>query len=309
MTAITSTGMFPASGRYSKSDDSVSMVPGVVAGVVIAVIAFTLSFDALRLLFVACGVNPTLSWGGPVCVDGSIMLCTWAVWGFKKGRVRGVWYPWLGFVLFSCCSIIGNALHAYLTAGGGLPSWVPPVVMSIPPVALMYSTHLIVIIAGDRYDKRRMPLGEPVPLKTGLDVSTVADAPSEGSGKVSSMSSLDAVMEAPTSDDDDSVRPVDDAGDAGTDVDGGAEPAFAQSTVMEPQRLVEPVPATDAPMPDVNQPVQDSDEDLPDVVRSDASAPAPSPVGQETAVMQAVACTPVGSRHVPTVPWDQGNLF
>ena len=30
---------------------------------------------------------------------------------------------------------------------------VPPVIMSIPPVALLYATHLIVIIAGDRLDK------------------------------------------------------------------------------------------------------------------------------------------------------------
>lgn len=68
-----------------------------------------LSFDALRLVFVACGINPYLSWGGPVCVDGTILLCTWATWGFKKGHIRGSAYPWVGLVLFSSFSIAGNA--------------------------------------------------------------------------------------------------------------------------------------------------------------------------------------------------------
>ncbi len=132
---------------------SVSMWPGIAAGTVIGVIAFVLSFDALRLVFVACGINPWLSWGGPVCVDGTILLCTWATWGFRKAHIRGAWYPWLGLVLFSGFSIAGNALHAMLGTGVTLPAWVPPLIMSIPPIALLYATHLIVIIAGDRLDK------------------------------------------------------------------------------------------------------------------------------------------------------------
>lgn len=133
--------------------ESVSMLPGVTVGVMIAVIAFVLSFDALRLVFVSSGINPLLSWGGPLCVDGTILLCTWATWGFKKGHIRGSAYPWVGLVLFSGFSIAGNALHAMINTGFRLPSWVPPVIMSIPPVALLYATHLIVIIAGDRLDK------------------------------------------------------------------------------------------------------------------------------------------------------------
>lgn len=132
---------------------SVKMWPGITAGIIIGLIAFILSFDALRLVFVACGINPLLSWGGPVCVDGTILLCTWATWGFKKGHIRGSAYPWIGLVLFSSFSIAGNALHAMLNTGFTLPAWVPPAIMSIPPVALLYSTHLIVIIAGDRLDK------------------------------------------------------------------------------------------------------------------------------------------------------------
>ena len=132
---------------------SVRMWPGITAGLVIGLIAFILSFDALRLVFVSCGINPYLSWGGPVCVDGTILLCTWATWGFKKGHIRGGWYPWAGLVLFSGCSIGGNALHALINNGLELPAWAPATIMSIPPVAMLYATHLIVIIAGDRLDK------------------------------------------------------------------------------------------------------------------------------------------------------------
>ena len=147
---------------------TVSMWPGIAAGTVIGVIAFVLSFDALRLVFVSCGINPWLSWGGPVCVDGKILLCTWATWGFRKAHIRGAWYPWLGLVLFSLFSIAGNALHAVLSTGVSLPAWVPPLIMSIPPIALLYATHLIVIIAGDRLDKTTRTSAPPADMESAM---------------------------------------------------------------------------------------------------------------------------------------------
>lgn len=177
--------------KYTKDEEekaersSVKMWPGITAGIIIGLIAFVLSFDALRLVFVSCGINPWLSWGGPVCVDGTILLCTWATWGFKKGHIRGSAYPWVGLVLFSGFSIAGNALHAMINTGFRLPSWVPPVIMSIPPVALLYATHLIVIIAGDRLDKintfspttdaTRVP--EAAPRETRMPVEPVKAQP------------------------------------------------------------------------------------------------------------------------------------
>ncbi len=174
--------------KYTKDEEekaersSVKMWPGITAGIIIGLIAFVLSFDALRLVFVSCGINPWLSWGGPVCVDGTILLCTWATWGFKKGHIRGSAYPWVGLVLFSGFSIAGNALHAMISTGFRLPSWVPPVIMSIPPVALLYATHLIVIIAGDRLDKintatdaTRVP--EAAPRETRVPVEPVKAQP------------------------------------------------------------------------------------------------------------------------------------
>ena len=174
----------PETGRTS-----VRMWPGITAGLVIGLIAFILSFDALRLVFVSCGINPYLSWGGPVCVDGTILLCTWATWGFKKGHIRGGWYPWAGLVLFSGCSIGGNALHALINNGLELPAWAPATIMSIPPVAMLYATHLIVIIAGDRLDKVNALIGrtlddtetktptEPMTASTAEPLTAPASAP------------------------------------------------------------------------------------------------------------------------------------
>lgn len=160
-------------------NSSVSMWPGIAAGTVIGVIAFVLSFDALRLVFVACGINPWLSWGGPVCVDGTILLCTWATWGFRKAHIRGAWYPWLGLVLFSGFSIAGNALHAVLSTGVTLPAWVPPLIMSIPPIALLYATHLIVIIAGDRLDKTTRTTAPSTGLEPAMSAETVTGVETE----------------------------------------------------------------------------------------------------------------------------------
>lgn len=69
-----------------------------------------------------------------------------------------------------------------INTGFRLPSWVPPVIMSIPPVALLYATHLIVIIAGDRLDKintatdaTRVP--EAAPRETRVPVEPVKAQP------------------------------------------------------------------------------------------------------------------------------------
>lgn len=47
--------------------DTVRLWPGVMLGLLLAGIAFALSFDALRVVFAQSGTNPVLSWGGP-CV-------------------------------------------------------------------------------------------------------------------------------------------------------------------------------------------------------------------------------------------------
>lgn len=133
------------------------MWPGVTVAVVLALLAFIISFDALRAVGLACGINAALAWMFPIIIDGSTLAFTWAAWAFKTRRM-GTLYPWLMLVLFSVISLIGNALHAHPVMVNGmlLPDWVPPVIMTVPPVALLATTHMIVLAAGRTFDRQAM---------------------------------------------------------------------------------------------------------------------------------------------------------
>ena len=100
------------------------MWPGVTVAVVLALLAFIISFDALRAVGLACGINAALAWMFPIIIDGSTLAFTWAAWAFKTRRM-GTLYPWLMLVLFSVISLIGNALHAHPVMVNGmlLPDW------------------------------------------------------------------------------------------------------------------------------------------------------------------------------------------
>ncbi|VUX35570.1 Uncharacterised protein [Bifidobacterium longum subsp. infantis] len=136
------------------------MWPGVTVAVVLALLAFIISFDALRAVGLACGINVSLAWMFPIIIDGSTLAFTWAAWAFKTRRM-GTLYPWLMLVLFSVISLIGNALHAHPVMVNGmlLPDWVPPVIMTVPPVALLATTHMIVLAAGRTFDRQAIARG------------------------------------------------------------------------------------------------------------------------------------------------------
>ena len=113
--------------------------------VAIALMAFILSFDALRTLAVACGVQPGLSWMFPLIIDAPVLAFTWATWVFKT-RGLGQAYPWAMLLVFSAVSLVGNALHAHPVETNGLllPDWGASLLMTMPPVALLATSHMIV---------------------------------------------------------------------------------------------------------------------------------------------------------------------
>ena len=163
--------------------------PGLTLACLLAVLAFVLSFDALRIVALACGVQPALAWMFPLIVDGSTLAFTWTTWAFRT-RGMGTWYPWLMLVLFSVVSLIGNALHAHPVQVNNmlLPDWVPPLVMTMPPIALLTTTHMIVMAAGRTFDAldetEVVAAGEPDgetsdPPNTGDDPVGDASEPSE----------------------------------------------------------------------------------------------------------------------------------
>lgn len=143
--------------------------PGLMLAALLAVLAFVISFDALRTVGLACGINPRLSWMFPLIVDGSTLMFTWATWAFKTRGIR-TGYPWAMLVMFSVCSLIGNALHAHAVRVNGmlLPDWVPPLVMTMPPVALLAATHMMVTAAGRTFDDR-IAMDEPDKPSSDLD--------------------------------------------------------------------------------------------------------------------------------------------
>lgn len=127
--------------------------PLMALTVAIALMAFILSFDALRTLAVACGVQPGLSWMFPLIIDAPVLAFTWATWVFKT-RGLGQAYPWAMLLVFSAVSLVGNALHAHPVETNGLllPDWGASLLMTMPPVALLATSHMIVRAASRGFD-------------------------------------------------------------------------------------------------------------------------------------------------------------
>lgn len=139
--------------------------PLVALVVAIASIAFVLSFDALRTLGMACGVSPALAWMFPLIIDLPVIAFTWATWVFKT-RHLGQAYPWAMLVVFSLVSLAGNALHAHPTEMNGmlLPQWGASLLMTMPAVALLATSHMIVKSAAKSFDDDEAPVApEPIP--------------------------------------------------------------------------------------------------------------------------------------------------
>ena len=153
--------------------------PLMALTVAIALMAFILSFDALRTLAVACGVQPGLSWMFPLIIDAPVLAFTWATWVFKT-RGLGQAYPWAMLLVFSAVSLVGNALHAHPVETNGLllPDWGASLLMTMPPVALLATSHMIVQAASRSFDMDDPePAAEAVP-----DVPRDMDDPAPAPG-------------------------------------------------------------------------------------------------------------------------------
>jgi hypothetical protein len=146
-----------------------------------------MSFDALTQLAKGAGIRSEIAWMWPVVVDGSMVVATAAALVLRSSPDRAVrLYPWAQLGLFALVSVIGNGLHA-LGAHGTvtLPGPVAVAVSGVPPVALLLSTHLLVMMlprwrwSTDQAMAQtdREPVGQK--LTTGPAVSRDVDRPSE----------------------------------------------------------------------------------------------------------------------------------
>lgn len=112
--------------------------------VLIAAGAFWLSFTALSDLARRSGVDQGQAWAWPLIVDGLIVVATVAV--VALDGQKAAWYPWLLLMAATLVSVTANALHATVAADADVPGALAGCVAAVPPLVLLASTHLTVVL-------------------------------------------------------------------------------------------------------------------------------------------------------------------
>ena len=112
----------------------------------LAIGAFTLSFDALRSLAELAGIRRSLTFLWPLVVDGFIVVATISAVLMRSRGWRVAWYPWATLILFGTISVIGNALHAHAHASSMIGVSVAAMVSAVPAIALLLASHLFVLV-------------------------------------------------------------------------------------------------------------------------------------------------------------------
>jgi hypothetical protein len=125
------------SGRFAVST-------AITGTVLIAAAAFWLSFTALTDLARRSGVDGGQAWAWPLIVDGLIVVATVAV--VALDRQRSAWYPWVLLMAGTAVSVTANALHATVAAEADVPGALAACVAAVPPLVLLASTHLTVVL-------------------------------------------------------------------------------------------------------------------------------------------------------------------
>lgn len=114
-----------------------------VAGTtLLAVGGFVLSFAALRDLAVRVGMPTDLAWLWPLLIDGMIVESTLAVVALAQRGSRAVWYAWFLLAVGAVVSVGSNGAHAVISGHG----WAGAAAASVPPVVLLATTHLTVLL-------------------------------------------------------------------------------------------------------------------------------------------------------------------
>ena len=121
-----------------------AVVTAAAGTVLIGLGAFWLSFMALADLAARSGIAAGQAWIWPLLVDGLIVVSTIAVVALD-GRA-GAWYPWALLICGALVSVAANALHAIVAAETSVPGVLAATVAAVPPLVLLASTHLTVVL-------------------------------------------------------------------------------------------------------------------------------------------------------------------
>ncbi|WP_422117509.1 DUF2637 domain-containing protein [Brachybacterium sp. UNK5269] len=140
----------------------------------IAGFAFWLSFIALTDLARRSGVAEGQAWAWPLIVDGLIVVATVAA--FALDGHRSAWYPWLLLIAATGVSVAGNVMHATVTAEPGVPALLAGCVAAVPPLMLLASTHLTVVLIRSTRPQEPETVHEPATF-----AATVVEPPAPSS--------------------------------------------------------------------------------------------------------------------------------
>lgn len=121
-----------------------AVVTAATGTVMIGVGAFWLSFMALADLAARSGIAPEQAWIWPLLVDGLIVVSTIAVVALDGHP--GAWYPWALLICGALVSVAANSLHAIVAADASVPGLLAATVAAVPPLVLLASTHLTVVL-------------------------------------------------------------------------------------------------------------------------------------------------------------------
>ncbi|MFC9231055.1 histone-like nucleoid-structuring protein Lsr2 [Streptomyces decoyicus] len=114
-----------------------SVVAGIAAG------AFTLSYEALRRVYLESTGNHDLSVVYPLIVEGFVTVAVWVAYRLRDYGWKATAYPWTLAALFFAYSLWSNSL----------PDTVPaPVIRGVPSLAVPLAVHLFTHLV-----KRREP--------------------------------------------------------------------------------------------------------------------------------------------------------
>ncbi|MFD3463735.1 DUF2637 domain-containing protein [Nocardia fluminea] len=125
--------------------------------VVVNLGAFAMSVVALTDLAGSHGVPDYQAWLLPIVLEGLVLAATAGTVSLSS---KSAAYAWVLMILSMLTSATGNVVHAYLGAGSvtNLDSVVAMVIAAIPPLWLLLSTHLTVLLVND---SKRTARGEP----------------------------------------------------------------------------------------------------------------------------------------------------
>lgn len=164
-----------------------AVTTAAIGTILIGLGAFWLSFTALADLAERSGIPERQARIWPLLVDGLIVVSTIAVVALDSRA--GAWYPWTLLIGGALVSVVANSLHAVVAADASVPAPLAAVVAAVPPLVLLASTHLTVVLTRkaphttevSAPDLATAPERQPAPLPVGEVVRTVTEPEPESS--------------------------------------------------------------------------------------------------------------------------------